>query len=312
MVIAVTCLNNKLLSFKDILIDRTGHIKITDFGTAAICSDNQSPRTSFVGTQDYVSPEVLTGERTATKACDLWAVGCMVYQLLSGRSPFRAATEFLTFELIMGHFRNEHPITYPDTIATDAQDLIGRLLLPSDNERLGAGDDDSENGYPSLKAHPFFAGIDWEALPTLTPPYQPIPPKLPASEDMKDGASTEWLLDADPTPITPYYRISDVKGSADDGNQQWSRFLKEGESHVFSSTIYKTVGLFSKKRQLILTDTPRLIYVDPVSMEQKGEIPWTKSHPISCSVVRYFFYCSYVMMNRILYLPVYVFLTGQY
>jgi hypothetical protein len=116
---------------------------------------------------------------------------------------------------------------------------------------------------------------------------------------MKDGASTEWLLDADPTPITPYYRISDVKGSADDGNQQWNRFFKEGESHVFSSTIYKTVGLFSKKRQLILTDTPRLIYVDPVSMEQKGEIPWTKSHPISCSVVRCIaFLCCSCVMNR--------------
>jgi hypothetical protein len=44
-------------------------------------------------------------------------------------------------------------------------------------------------------------------------------------------------------------------------------------------------GLFSKKRQLILTSTPRLIYVDPHSMELKGEIPWTKEHPVSVSVV---------------------------
>ena len=33
-------------------------------------------------------------------------------------------------------------------------------------------------------------------------------------------------------------------------------------------------GLFAKRRQLILTDAPRLLYVDPDSMEQKGEIPW--------------------------------------
>ena len=44
-------------------------------------------------------------------------------------------------------------------------------------------------------------------------------------------------------------------------------------------------GLFSKKRQLILTDHPRLLYVDPDTMEYKGEIPWTAEHPVKCHVV---------------------------
>ena len=40
-----------------------------------------------MGTQDYVSPEVLAGEASGvTKACDLWALGCILYQLLSGAS----------------------------------------------------------------------------------------------------------------------------------------------------------------------------------------------------------------------------------
>ncbi|RYH28490.1 hypothetical protein EON65_11995 [archaeon] len=48
-------------------------------------------------------------------------------------------------------------------------------------------------------------------------------------------------------------------------------------------------GLFSKRRQLILTDAPRLIYVDPTSMELKGEIPWTRAQPVSCIIVSSYF-----------------------
>lgn len=46
---------------------------------------SSSSNNSFVGTQDYVSPEVLAGEASGvTKACDLWALGCILYQLFSG------------------------------------------------------------------------------------------------------------------------------------------------------------------------------------------------------------------------------------
>lgn len=44
---------------------------------------------------------------------------------------------------------------------------------------------------------------------------------------------------------------------------------------VHMGLVVKRVGLSSKKRQLILTDAPRLIYIDPNSMVQKGEIPWS-------------------------------------
>ena len=44
-------------------------------------------------------------------------------------------------------------------------------------------------------------------------------------------------------------------------------------------------GLFSKRRHFILTDKPRLLYVDSDKMKLKGEIPWTDDHPISCTLV---------------------------
>ena len=72
------------------------HILVTDFGSAKILDDKKKEvarsedvegevaggrRSSFVGTAQYVSPEVLTGQPT-TPAVDLWALGCILYQVL--------------------------------------------------------------------------------------------------------------------------------------------------------------------------------------------------------------------------------------
>ena len=57
----------------------------------------------------------------------------------------------------------------------------------------------------------------------------------------------------------------------------WNRFLLDDELIKMGGLISKRKGLFSKKRQLILTSKPRLIYIDPIRMKQKGEIPWSES-----------------------------------
>jgi serine/threonine protein kinase len=221
-------------------------VKLADFGTSALLNGNQSPRTSFVGTQDYVSPEVLSGERKATKASDLWAVGIMIYQMLTGISPFRGATEYLTFEAIMGHCRRTNPLSYPEAVNLISQDIIEHLLKANELERIGSGDDnDSDNGYPKLKEHPFFEGIHWDDLINRLPPFQPDPTKFPDANNMRDGAEDAWLLEGEATPITPYIPQEELTKSRDStleinaANKIWSRFLLEGENAVFTSTIYK-------------------------------------------------------------------------
>lgn len=142
---------------ENVLLDDNMHVKITDFGTAKLLTDPREPRpppeetssseesraASFVGTAEYVSPELLT-DKTAGKASDIWAYGCIIYQLLAGRPPFKAGTEYLTFQKIVG-LEYEFPAGFPPA----ARDLVERCLVLDPARRLTI---------EHIKNHEFFDG----------------------------------------------------------------------------------------------------------------------------------------------------------
>lgn len=142
---------------ENVLLDDNMHVKITDFGTAKLLPDPREPRppseeassseesraASFVGTAEYVSPELLT-DKTAGKASDIWAYGCIIYQLLAGRPPFKAGTEYLTFQKIVG-LEYEFPAGFPPA----ARDLVERCLVLDPARRLTI---------EHIKNHEFFDG----------------------------------------------------------------------------------------------------------------------------------------------------------
>jgi 3-phosphoinositide dependent protein kinase-1 len=150
---------------ENVLLDDQMHVKITDFGTAKILDTKKASGTgamtgdptegmefgsdraqSFVGTAEYVSPELLT-DKNACKASDLWAFGCIIYQLLAGRPPFKAANEYQTFQKIVGL-----EYAFPDGFPPLAKDLVERLLVLDPATRLPM---------EHIKSHPFFDGIAW-------------------------------------------------------------------------------------------------------------------------------------------------------
>jgi len=102
-------------------------------------SKRKSTKTSFVGTEEYVSPEVLT-KQAPTTACDLWSLGVIIYQMLTGKTPFKGKTTFFTFSnIVNGEF------SFPPTFTEDASDLITRLLVLDPSKRLGAGEEGDGN-----------------------------------------------------------------------------------------------------------------------------------------------------------------------
>ncbi|KAJ5467675.1 hypothetical protein N7475_005427 [Penicillium sp. IBT 31633x] len=150
---------------ENVLLDSGMHVKITDFGTAKILKtpradpnsngilpldsaelSQEERASSFVGTAEYVSPELLT-DKNACKASDLWAFGCIIYQLLSGRPPFKAGNEYQTFQKIVA-LDYEFPIGFPAV----ARDLVERLLVLEPTRRLQI---------EHIKNHEFFNGITW-------------------------------------------------------------------------------------------------------------------------------------------------------
>lgn len=251
-------------------------------------------RHSFVGTAQYVSPEILTGKSSSCSS-DLWALGCIVYQMITGLTPFHAPNEYMMFQKIQ-----KAEYSFPDNFPSDAKDLVKRLLVIKSSERLGASD---MQGYPSLKNHPFLNGMPWETLHECTPPCifkskgatsngeQQMQYKVPdnlepgldekqmtrllglgLNEDVKKDSrtSSKTIIDLSPEEIAEKLELQ-AKDNI------WHKFV-EGNVILMHGLVNKQKvgkGLFPRRRMLLLTTGPHLYYVDPVNMVLKGEIPWT-------------------------------------
>lgn len=167
---------------ENLLLDGQFRIKITDFGTGKILENGAEKANTFVGTAQYVAPELLESNETS-KSSDLWALGCIIYQMISGRFAFQGLSEYLTWQKI-----KSLDYTFPAGFDEDAQDLIQRLLVHDPTQRLGAGGPDSNYSYAALRAHRFFASVSWETLWTdPAPPLEAglVKKEVPAADEVE-------------------------------------------------------------------------------------------------------------------------------
>lgn len=91
-------------------------------------------RNSFVGTAQYISPELLK-DKSASYSSDLWALGCIVYQMLAGSPPFQSRSEYIIFQKIQ-----KLEYEFPENFDSVGRDLVEKLLVLDPTERLGASD----------------------------------------------------------------------------------------------------------------------------------------------------------------------------
>ncbi|KAK4440212.1 protein kinase PINOID [Sesamum alatum] len=151
-----SCISERLFRSKKIQTLAANRLFVAEPVTARSCS--------FVGTHEYVAPEVASG-RSHGNAVDWWAFGIFIYEMIYGRTPFAGVNNEATLRNIA-----KKPLTFPtgapcSTSEMHARDLISGLLNKDPGRRLG-----SKRGAADVKTHPFFKGLNFALIRSVTPP----------------------------------------------------------------------------------------------------------------------------------------------
>lgn len=147
---------------ENILLTEDGHICMTDFGISKEGLETENDRTvTFCGTPEYLAPEILQG-KSYGKAVDWWSFGTLMYEMLTGLPPFYSQDVQEMYNKIMND-----KLVFPPNVSADARSLLTGLLERVPEKRL--------QDAKAIKAHPYFKGLDWDAIvrKEVEPPFIP-------------------------------------------------------------------------------------------------------------------------------------------
>jgi serine/threonine protein kinase len=158
LILAIEYLHQHDIIYRDlkpenILIDSDGHVKLADFGLAKENVSTNVPNKTFCGSPQYLSPEMLSKEGT-TKASDIYGIGAILFELISGAPPFFNQDENLMYKNI-----SENKLLFPEFFSEELKDLLKKMLNKNPKNRIGIENDKSD-----LKNHEFFRDINWDDI----------------------------------------------------------------------------------------------------------------------------------------------------
>ncbi|EPY80842.1 hypothetical protein CB1_000531011 [Camelus ferus] len=153
---------------ENILLDDRGHVRISDLGLAVEIPEGQTIQ-GRAGTVGYMAPEVLNNENY-TFSPDWWGLGCLIYEMIQGHSPFKKFKEKVKRAEVERRVK-EDTEEYSGRFSEDAVSICSMLLTKNPKQRLGC----MGEGVADVKGHPVFKDINFQRLEanTLGPPFCP-------------------------------------------------------------------------------------------------------------------------------------------
>ncbi|WP_157073390.1 protein kinase domain-containing protein, partial [Kribbia dieselivorans] len=125
----------------NVMINGAGEVKVMDFGIARAVADTQATMTqtqSVIGTAQYISPEQAEGQ-TVDHRSDVYSSGCLLFELLTGRTPFVGDPISLTYQ----HVRKEPPAPseFADGISPELDAIVLHALTKDRDARYATAED---------------------------------------------------------------------------------------------------------------------------------------------------------------------------
>lgn len=144
---------------ENILLDDNGHVRISDLGLALEIPEGEVVR-GRVGTVGYMAPEIIDNEKY-TFSPDYFSLGCLVYEMIEGRAPFRARKEKVKREEVDRRVK-EMDEPYSKKFSDEARAICQGLLKKKVGSRLGCAS--GRQGAKEVMAHEWFSDVNWRRL----------------------------------------------------------------------------------------------------------------------------------------------------
>jgi len=172
--------------FKNLLLDKKGYLKITDFGFAKRVDFKTY---TLCGTPEYIAPEVLLNKGHG-KGVDWWTLGILIYEMLTGEPPFVDDDPMGIYQKILGN-----KLSFPKGFEKSAKSLTKKFLTADLTKRYGC----LKNGSLDIKKSKWFANMDWNRLQRK----ELVAPIIPEVSSDTDTSNFEEYSDSEVEPNPP-------------------------------------------------------------------------------------------------------------